>query len=179
VAALALLAFGLTVAFLAAAPPAPFADDVPLPLLVLAGGALATVAQWRRQVSITPDEVIVRTLARARRLPLRAVTGVEADDDRVTIQLLDGRKAVVRAVAGPDEADDLAAAVVAAAGPQARLADDLADEPVPMLTPWLISLLLACVAFLAAVALAPHQELVQHPAATATTAQPGPAPSGR
>jgi len=173
VAALALLAFGLAVAFIATAPPAPFADDLPLPLLVLAGSALAAAAQWRRRVSVTPEEVIVRTLVRTRRIPLHAVACVATDGRHVMIRLAGGGRAVIRSVTGQSAADDLANALVAGAGPQARLTDDLA-APAPMLTPWLISLLMVCVAVAAANLLAPRSVLVQRPAVTSIAVHSGP-----
>ena len=175
VAALALLAFGLAVAFIATAPPAPFTDDVPLPLVVLAGAALAAAAQWRRRVSVTPQEVIVATLVRTRRIPLRAVAGVGTDGRRVTIRLAGGETVVIRGVTGQSAADDLANALVSGAGPQARRADDLAAAPVPMLTPWLVSLLLVCVVLVVADLLAPSRVTlqVQRPAATSSAAHSG------
>jgi len=115
--ALTLLAVGLAVAVVATGPPEPATYDIRLPLLVLAGGALANAAQWRRRAYVTPDEVVVRDLVRIRRIQVRAVAAVETDGSRVTIRLLNGRKAVIRAGRGPSAADDLANAVVAAAGP--------------------------------------------------------------
>jgi hypothetical protein len=174
VAALALLAFGLAVAFIGTAPPAPFADDVPLPLLVLVGGTLVAAAQWRRLVSVTSEEVIVRTMVRTRRIPLHAVVGVGTDGPRVTIRLAGGGTVVIRSVTGQSAADDLANALVAGAGPRARLADDLTAAPVPMLTPWLISLLMVCVAIVAADLLTPRPVLIQRPAATSSAVRSGP-----
>jgi hypothetical protein len=147
---LTLLAVGLAVAVVATGPRVPVTYGMRLPLLVLAGGALMNAVQWRRRVCITPDEVVLRTLVRSRQVPLRAVARVETDGHRVTIRLLGGRKAVVRAVTGPAAADDLANAVVTAAGPAACLAVGPPSEPVPMATPWLIMLLTVGVALLTA-----------------------------
>jgi hypothetical protein len=121
-----------------------------LPLLVLAGGALVNAAQWRRRVRITPDEVVLRTAVRIRRIPLPTVARVETNGSRVTIRMLSGRRAVVRAVTGPSAAGDLANAVVAAAGPAACLAVGTPSAPVPIATPWLIMLSAAGAALLAA-----------------------------
>ena len=148
--ALTLLAVGLAIAVVTTGPPGPVTYDMRLPLLVLAGGALVNAAQWRRRVCITPDEVVLRTPVRIRRIPLRTVARVETDGSRVTIRMLSGRKAVVRAVTGPSAADDLANAVVTAAGPAACLAVGTPSEPVPMATPWLIMLLAVGVALLTA-----------------------------
>jgi hypothetical protein len=147
---LTLLAVGLAIAVVATGPPGPVSYDMRLPLLVLAGGALANAVQWRRRVCITPDEVVLRTLVRIRRIPLCTVARVETDGCRVTIRMLSGRKAVVRAVTDPSAGGDLAEAVVSAAGPAARLAVGTPSEPVPMATPWLIMLLTVGVALLTA-----------------------------
>jgi hypothetical protein len=138
--ALTLLAVGLAIAVVATGPPGPVTYGMRLPLLVLAGGALMNAAQWRRRVCITPDEVVLRTLVRLRKIPLSAVARVETDGSRVTIRMLSGRKAVVRAVTGPSAAGDLANAVVTAAGPDACLAAGTPSEPVLIATPWLIML---------------------------------------
>jgi hypothetical protein len=140
VSALTLLAVGLAIVVVATGPPGPVSYEVRLPLLVLAGGVLLNAAQWRRGVCITPDEVVVRALVRIRRIPLPAVATVETDGSRVTIRTLGGRKAVVRTVTGPSAADDLANAVVTAAGPTACLAADAPSATVPIATPWLIML---------------------------------------
>ncbi len=148
--ALTLLAVGLAIAAVATGPPGPVSYDLRLALLVLAGGGLASAAQWRRGVHISPDEVVLRSLIRIRRIPLLAVAKVEAAGCRVTIRTLSGRKAVVRAVTDPSAADDLANAVVAAAGPAACLAVGPPPEPVPLVTPWLIMPLTVGVALLTA-----------------------------
>jgi hypothetical protein len=148
--ALTLLAVALAIAVVATAPPRPLAYDMRLPLLVLACGALANAVQWRRMVSITPHEVVVRTLLRTRRIPLPAIARAETGGGRVTIYTLNGRKAVVRAITDPSAADDLANAIVSAAGPLAYVAVDVPSEPVPMATPWLIMLSTAGVALLTA-----------------------------
>jgi hypothetical protein len=150
VSALTLLAVGLAIAVVATGPPGPVTYDMRLPLLVLASGALVNVVQWRRRVCITPDEVVLRTPVRIRRIPLPAVARVETDGSRVTIRMLSGRKAVVRAVTGPSAADDLANAVVNAAGPAACLAAGPPSAPVPIATPWLIMLSSVGAALLAA-----------------------------
>lgn len=137
---LTLLAVGLAVAVVATGPPEPVTYGMRLPLLVLAGGALANAAQWRRGVRITAEEVIVRSLVRVRRIPLPAVAAVETDGRRITIRTLSGRRAVIRAVTGPSAADSLANAVVAAAGPAACRAAGMRCAPVPVATPWLIML---------------------------------------
>ncbi len=149
-AALTALAVGLAVAVVATGPPEPVTYLLRLPLLTLASGALANVVQWRRRVSVTPDEVVLRGLVRVRRIPVRAVARVEMDGGRVTLRTLSGRKAVARAVAGAPAADEFAAAVVAAAGPGARLADGPAATPAPVVTPWLVMLLAVAVALLSA-----------------------------
>jgi Bacterial PH domain len=136
--ALTLLAVGLAIAVVATEPPGPVTDDVRLPLLILAGGALVNAAQWRRRVCITPDEVVLRTLIRTRRIPLPAVAGTETDGGHVTIRMLSGRKAVVRAVTDPSAADEFVNALVTAARPAACRAVGMPSAPVPMATPWLI-----------------------------------------
>ena len=88
VSALTLLAVGLAIVVVATGPPGPVTYEVRLPLLVLAGGVLVNATQWRRGVCITPDEVVVRTLVRIRRIPLPAVATVETDGSRVTIRTL-------------------------------------------------------------------------------------------
>ena len=138
--ALTMLAVGLAIAVVATAPPTPVTYEMRLPLLVLAGGVVVNATQWRRSVCVTPDRVVVRTLVRIRRIPLPAVARVETDGSRVTICMLSGRKAVVRTVTGPSAADDLANAVVTAAGPTACLAADTPSATVPIATPWLIML---------------------------------------
>jgi hypothetical protein len=158
--ALTLAAVGLAIAVVATGPSEPVTYAVRLPLLVLAGGALANASQWRRGVRVCADEVLVRSLVRVRRIPLRSVATVETDGCRVTIRMLDGRKAVVRAVTGPSAADDLADTVVTAAGPAARLAVDTPSESVPMATPWLVMLAAAGAALLAAVGYTAHPALV-------------------
>jgi hypothetical protein len=160
VSALTLLAVGLAIAVVATGPPEPVTYDMRLPLLVLAGGALVNAAQWRRRVCITPDEVVLRTQVRIRRIPLPAVARVETDGSRVTIRTLTGRKVVVRAVTGPSAADDLANAVVNAAGPSACLAAGTPSTPVPIATPWLLMLSTVGVALLAAEGFAADPELV-------------------
>lgn len=150
VSALTLLAVGLAIAVVATGPPEPVTYDIRLPLLVLAGGLLAKAVQWRRRVDITPDEVVVRRLVRIRRIPLPAIATVEADGCRVTIRLLSGRRVVVRSLPGPAAADELANAIVTAAGPAARLAEGISPAPVPMATPWLIMLSAAGAALLTA-----------------------------
>jgi len=150
VSALMLLAVGLAIAVVATGPPEPVTYDMRLPLLVLAGGVLVNAAQWRRRVCVTPDEVVLRTPVRIRRIPLPAVARVETDGSRVTIRMLSGRKAVVRAVTGPSAADDLANAIVTAAGPAACLAADTPSPTVPIATPWLLMLSAVGAAFLAA-----------------------------
>jgi hypothetical protein len=158
--ALSLLAVGLASAVVATGPPEPFTYDLRLPLLVLAGGALLNAPQWRRAVRVTADEVVLRTLFRIRRIPLLAVARVEPGDSRVTIRMLGGRKAVVRAVSGPAAADDLANAIVAAAGPAARLGEGTPTVPVQMATPWMTTLLAVGAACLAAEGYAADPALV-------------------
>jgi hypothetical protein len=160
VSALTLLAVGLAIAVVATGPPGPVTYEMRLPLLILAGGALVNAAQWRRRVCITPDEVVLRTAVRIRRVPLPAIAMVETEGSRVTIRMLTGRKAVVRAVTGPSAADDLANAVVTAAGPAACLAAGTPSAPVPIATPWLIMLSTVGVALLAAEGFAAHPALV-------------------
>jgi hypothetical protein len=160
VSALTLLAVGLAIAVVTTGPPGPVTFDMRLPLLVLAAGALVNAAQWRRGVCITMDEVVLRTPVRIRRIPLPAVARVETDGRRVTIRMLSGRKAVVRAVTGPSAADDLANAVVTAAGPAARLAAGPPSAPVQMATPWLIMLSAVGAALLAAEEFTAHPVLV-------------------
>jgi len=150
VSALTLLAVGLAIAVVATGPPETVTFDMRLPLLVLAGGALVNAAQWRRRVCITPDEVVLRTPVRIRKIPLPAVARVETDGSRVTIRMLSGRTAVVRGVTCPSAADSLANAVVTAAGPAACLAAGEATAPVPIATPWLIMLSAVGAALLAA-----------------------------
>jgi hypothetical protein len=161
VSALTLLAVGLAIAVVATGPPGPVTFEMRLPLLVLAGGALVNAAEWRRRVCITPDEVVLRTPVRSRRISLPAVAKVETAGSRVTIRTLSGRKAVVRAVTGPSAADDLANAVVTAAGPAACLAVGTPTSvPVPMATPWLIMLSAVGAALVAAEGYAADPALV-------------------
>jgi hypothetical protein len=148
--ALTLSAVGLAIALVATGPPEPVTYDMRLPLLVLAGGALVNADQWRRRVCITTDEVVLRTLVRIRRIPLLAVARVETDDCRVTIHMLSGRKAVVRAVRDPSAADDLANAIVTAAGPAACRAVGKPSAPVLMATPWVTMLSAVSIASLTA-----------------------------
>lgn len=148
--ALTLAAVGLAIAVVATGPGEPVTYAMRLPLLVLAGGALVNAVQWRRGVRVTPDEVVLRTLVRIRRIPLPSVARVETDGSRVAIRVLSGRKAVVRGVTGPSAADDLANGIVTAAGPAACLATDTPSAPVPMATPWLIMLSTIGVGLLAA-----------------------------
>jgi hypothetical protein len=138
VSALTLLAVGLAIAVVATGPPLPVTYDMRLPLLVLAGGALVNAVQWRRRVHITTDEVVLRTLIRTRRIPLLAVAAAETDGGRVTIRMLSGRKAVVRAVTDPSAAADFVDALVTAARPAACRAVGAPSVSVPMATPWLI-----------------------------------------
>ena len=138
VAALTLLAVALAIAVVVTEPAGPVTYAMRLPLLVVAGGALVNAVQWRRRACITSDEVVLRTLIRTRRIPLRAVDRAETDDGRVTIRMLSGRKAVVRAVTGPSAADEFVTALVTAAGPAARRAVGAPAVPVPIATPWLI-----------------------------------------
>jgi len=148
--ALTLVAVGLAIAVVATGPPLPVTYAMRLPLLVLAGGALANAAQWRRRVCITPDEVVLRTLVRTRRVPLSAVATAETDGGRVTLRMLSGRKAVVRAVTNPSAADDFATALVSAARPAACRAVGAPAASAPMATPWMIMPLTVGVAVLAA-----------------------------
>jgi Bacterial PH domain len=148
--ALTLLAAGLGIAVVGTEPPGPVSYDMRLPLLILAGGALVNAVQWRRRVCITPDEVVLRTLIRTRRIPLPAIDRAETDDGRVTIRMLSGRKAVVRAITDPSAADDFVNALVTAAGPAACRVVGAPSVPVPMATPWLIMTSTVGVAVLAA-----------------------------
>jgi hypothetical protein len=157
--ALTLLAVGLAIAVVATGPPGPVTYGMRLPLLILSGGALVNASQWRRKVCITPDEVVLRTTIRIRRIPLPAIARVETDGARVTIRMLSGRKAVVRAVTGPSAADDLANAVATAAGPAACLAAVTPPAPVPIVTPWLIMLSAIGVALLTAEGFSAHPAL--------------------
>jgi hypothetical protein len=150
VVALTLVAVGLAIAVVVTGPPLPVTYAMRLPLLVLAGGALANAAQWRRRVCITPDEVVLRTLIRTRRIPLSAVARAETDGGRVTLRMLGGRKAVVRAVTSPSAADDFATALVTAARPAACRAVGAPAASAPMATPWMIMPLTVGVAVLAA-----------------------------
>lgn len=130
-----------------------------LPLLVFAGGALASAVQWRRQVRVTADEVVLRTLAGTRRIPLASVARIETDDGRIMIHARSGRKAIARGLTGPS-GDDLAAALVAAAGPTAHRAVGTPAAPVPLVTPWVLMLLTIGTALLAAEGYATHPALV-------------------
>jgi hypothetical protein len=158
--ALTLLAVGLAIAVVATGPPGPVTYDMRLPLLILAGGVLVNAVQWRRKVCITRDEVVLRTLIRTRRIPLRAIDRAETDDGRVTIRMLSGRKAVVRAVTDPSAADDFVNALVTAAGPAACRGVGAPSVPVPMATPWLIMTLTVGVAVLTAKGFAADPALV-------------------
>jgi hypothetical protein len=149
-AALTVLAVGLAIAVVVTGPPEPVTYDLRLPLLALAGGVLVNAVQWRRRVSVTPDEVVLRDLVRTRRIPVRAVARVETGGARVTIRTLDGRRAVVRAVAGPSAADEFADAVVTAAGPGACLTASPASVPAQVATPWLIMVLAVAVGLFSA-----------------------------
>ena len=158
--ALTLLAVALGITVVGTGPPGPVTYDMRLPLLILAGGALVNAVQWRRRVCITPDEVVLRTLIRTRRIPLRAVDRAETDDGRVTIRMLSGRKAVVRAVTDPAAADDFVTALVTAAGPAACRVAAAPGVPVPMATPWLIMTSTVGVAVLTAEGFAADPALV-------------------
>jgi hypothetical protein len=158
--ALTLLAVALGIAVVGTEPPGPVTYDMRLPLLILAGGALVNTVQWRRRVCITRDEVVLRTLIRTRRIPLRAVDRAETDDGRVTIRMLSGRRAVVRAVTDPAAADDFVNALVTAAGPAACRVVAAPAVPVPMATPWLIMTSTVGVAVLTAEGFAADPALV-------------------
>jgi hypothetical protein len=158
--ALTLLAVGLATAVVVTGPPGPVTYDMRLPLLILAGGALVNAVQWRRRVCITPDEVVLRTLIRTRRIPLRAIDRAETDDGRVTIRLLSGRKAVVRAVTDPSAAGDFVTALVTAAGTAACRVVGAPSVPVPIATPWLIMTSTVGVAVLTAKGFAADPALV-------------------
>ena len=158
--ALTVLAVALGIAVVGTEPPGPVTYDMRLPLLILAGGALVNAVQWRRRVCITPDEVVLRTLIRTRRIPLRAVGRAETDDGRVTIRMLSGRKAVVRAVTDPAAADDFVTALVTAAGPDASRVAGGPAVPVPIATPWLIMTSTVGVAVLTAEGFAADPALV-------------------
>lgn len=67
-----LLGLAASIIMEAAGPDMPVSFCMRLPLLVLAGGGTWCAARWRRRVTVTADEVIVRTLVRTRRVP-RAV----------------------------------------------------------------------------------------------------------
>jgi hypothetical protein len=67
-----LLGLAVSVFMEAAGPSRPVSFCLRLPLLVLVIGGTWCAARWRRQVIVTADEVIVRTLVRTRRVP-RAV----------------------------------------------------------------------------------------------------------
>jgi hypothetical protein len=170
---LAVLATALAIVVVITGPPGPVTYDMRLPLLVLAGGALANAVQWRRQVRVTADEVVLRKLAGTRRVPLAAVALVETDESRVTIRTLSGRKAVVRGVTGPSAADDLANAVVSAAGPTAHRGAGIPSTAVPVLTPWLLTLLAIGTAPLAAEGYATHPALVVAALGSVTAATAG------
>lgn len=158
--ALTLLAVGLAVAVVATGPPGPVTYEMRLPLLTLAAGALVSAVQWRRRVCITPDEVVLRTLIRTRRIPLGAVARAETDSGRVTLRMLSGRKAVVRAVTDPSAADDFVTALVTAARPAGCRAVGAPAVSVPMATPWLIMPLTVGVAVLTAEGFAADPALV-------------------
>ena len=158
--ALTLLAVALGIAVVGTEPPGPVTYDMRLPVLILAGGALVNAVQWRRRVCITPDEVVLRTLIRTRRIPLRAVDRAETDDGRVTIRMLSGRKAVVRAVTDPAAADGFVTALVTAAGPAACRVVGAPAVPVPIATPWLIMTSTVGVAVLTAEGFAADPALV-------------------
>ena len=168
--ALTLVAVGLAIAVVATGPPLPVTYDMRLPLLVLAVGALVNAVQWRRRVCITPDEVVLRTLIRTRRIPLRAVARAETDDGRVTIRTLSGQKAVVRAVTDPSAADDFVSALVTAAGPSACRVVSAPAVPVPIATPWLIMTSTVGVAVLTAEGFAADPALVAAALGTGTVA---------
>lgn len=169
----ALLAAVLAVAFVISGPPVPVTYDMRLPLLVLAGGALASAVQWRRQVHVTAAEVVLRTLAGTRRIPLKAIARVESDDGRITIHTLNKRKAVIRGVTSLSTADDLANAIVSAAGPAAHRADRVPAAPVPLVTPWVLMLLTIGTASLAAEGYATHPALVVAALSAVTAAAGG------
>lgn len=168
--ALTLLAVGLAIAVVATGPPAPVTYTMRLPLLILAGGALVNAAQWRRRACITPDEVVLRTLVRTRRIPLLAVATAERDGGRVTIRTLTGRKAVVRAVTDPAAAGDFVNALVTAARPAACRAVGAPSAPVPVATPWLIMPATAGVVILTAKGFATDPALVIAALGTGTLA---------
>jgi hypothetical protein len=167
---LTLLAVGLAIAVVVTGPPGPVTYEMRLPLLVLACGVPVNAIQWRRRVCVTPGEVVLRTVVRTRRIPLPAVARVETDGCRVTIRTLNGRKAVIPAVTGPSAADDLASAVVAAAGPAACLAADTPSASAQIATPWLIMLSAVGAALVAAAGYAANPALVTAVLGTGTAA---------
>jgi hypothetical protein len=68
--ALTAAAVALAVAVVLTGPPRPASFDVRLPLVVLALGAVWNAALWRRRAVITPEELVVRSLLRTRRIAL-------------------------------------------------------------------------------------------------------------
>jgi len=64
-----LLGLAVSIFMEAAGPDRPVAFCLRLPLLILAVGGTWCGSRWRRRVTVTADEVIVRTLMRTRRVP--------------------------------------------------------------------------------------------------------------
>ena len=117
-----------------------------LPLLVLAIGGIAVAARWRRLIVIRRDELVVRTLARTRRISWPAVAGVRPRTGRITIRERNGRAFTVRTGADAfDVADAIDAALADARADLASRADlavkagmPQAGGPAPVATPWLV-----------------------------------------
>jgi hypothetical protein len=68
--ALVAAAVVLAIVVVVTGPPRSVAFDIRLPLVVVALGTLWNAALWRRRVTVTPDQMIVRGLLRTRRIPL-------------------------------------------------------------------------------------------------------------
>ena len=125
-----LLGLAASIIMEATGPDMPVSFCMRLPLLVLAGGGTWCAARWRRRVTVTADEVIVRTLVRTRRVP--------------------------RAVAMCSTA--LGTGMFIARAQRPWISRYHLGVPVPVVTPWLVLTTTVSVATLTAKVLAMHPQ---------------------
>jgi hypothetical protein len=153
----------VAIAIVLSGPREPVGFSLRLPLLALAVGGIAAAARWRKVIVLGRYELVVRTLARTRRIPWPAVASVRRRTSHITIRVRNGRGVSLRT--GADTfyvADAIDAALAAMAdpaleadapaeadAPQARVmtrrrvaaaatAAGGAGEPAPVATPWLV-----------------------------------------